>query len=133
MSKKKTIGQLKKDRWKLMSEYIRLKYSDDNGYVSCVTCGTTKHYKDGIHAGHFEPKAKGNAVYFVEENIHPQCYRCNMNLEGNRTQYYPFMLDMYGQETIDWLAELAKSELKFTRSDHEEAIKDLKQKIKDLE
>lgn len=85
-----------------------------------------------MQAGHFIPKAQGNAIYFAEENIHPQCYRCNINLGGNGAAYYPYMLDMYGQEMIDELNELKETNLKFTAADHIEAIEDLKQKLKEM-
>ncbi|MEE9118755.1 MAG: recombination protein NinG, partial [Calditrichia bacterium] len=90
VKKTKTLGRLKKDLWKLFSLYIRKKYADDNGYVSCVTCGLTKHYTQ-MQAGHFIPRAQGNATYFEETNVHPQDYRCNINLGGNGPEYYAFM------------------------------------------
>jgi len=101
----------KKKLWNLVSRYIRLKYSDDNGYCSCVTCGQTKHYKQ-MQAGHFIPKKKGNAIYFIEENIHPQCYQCNINLGGYGAMYTRFMLETYGQEKIDELLDLAGTTVK---------------------
>jgi len=132
MPKKKTMAQLKKLRWKLFSEYIRKKARDEDGYVTCVTCGKKALWNDGMQAGHFIPKAKGNSVYFEEENCHVQDISCNIFKSGNYIEYTLYMLDMYGREKIDELEALAKTELKFTRSDHEEAIEDLKQKIKEL-
>ena len=70
-----------------------------------------------MQAGHFVPKKKGNAVYFVEENIHPQCYQCNINLGGYGAMYNKFMLDTYGQEKIDELLDLAQTTVKFTVND----------------
>ena len=70
--KKKKLSTVKKRVWTLISRYIRLKNADHNGYVSCVTCGSTKHYKE-LQAGHFIPQAQGNAVKFDLRNIAPQC------------------------------------------------------------
>ena len=111
MSKAVKRSTQKKKLWTLVSKYIRLKYADDNGYCSCVTCGTTKHYKQ-MQAGHFIPKKKGNAIFFQETNIHPQCYQCNINLGGYGAMYYTYMLDMYGQEEIDRLMALTGTTVK---------------------
>lgn len=81
-----------------------------------MTCGSTKHWKE-LQAGHFIPKKKGNAVYFVEENIHPQCYQCNINLGGYGAMYNKYMLETYGQEKIDELLALTQTTLKLTIQD----------------
>lgn len=86
-----------------------------------------------MQAGHFIPKAQGNAIYFIEENVHPQCYRCNINLGGNGPEYYKFMLDTYGQEKIDELMEKSKTVVKFTIHDYEEMIEDVQEKLKEYE
>jgi 5-methylcytosine-specific restriction endonuclease McrA len=121
----------KKKTWKACSEYIRRKFSDENGYCSCVTCGKTKHYKE-MQAGHFIPKKKGNAVYFVEENIAPQCYQCNINLGGYGAMYNKYMLETYGQEKIDELLKLAQTTIKFTVSDLKEIETEYKEALERL-
>lgn len=129
MSKNKSA--LKKKLWSLTSEYIRRKFSDEFGMCKCATCETTKHWKE-MQAGHFVPKAQGNAVYFVEENIHPQCYRCNINLGGNGPEYNAYMLEMYGQEKIDELRRLSNTTVKFSVSDYEEMIAEVKKRLEEL-
>jgi 5-methylcytosine-specific restriction endonuclease McrA len=80
--KKKTPGKLKKDLWKVFSLFIRQR---DN--FTCFTCGR-KGEGGGMHAGHFISKAVGGlALYFHEENVHAQCYHCNINLGGNQYEY----------------------------------------------
>ncbi len=128
---KQKHSTVKKRLWALVSLYIRRKYSDDNGYCSCVTCGATKPYKQ-MQAGHFVPKKKGNAVYFVEENIHPQCYQCNINLGGYGAMYNKFMLDTYGQEKIDELLDLAQTTVKFTVNDLLDMEDYFKERLKEL-
>ena len=115
---KKKRSTIKKRLWKVISEYIRRKHADDNGYVSCVTCGITKHWKE-MQAGHFIPQAQGDACRYIEENIHPQDYRCNINLGGNGPEYNAYMLEMYGQEKIDELRRLSKTTVKLSISDLE--------------
>lgn len=129
--KKQKLSTVKKRVWTWFSKYIRMKYSDDLGYCSCVTCGATKHYS-GLQAGHFVPKKAGNAVYFVEENVHPQCYQCNINLGSNGPMYNKFILETYGQEKIDELIELSRTTLKFTVNDLLEMEQEYKQLAKEV-
>ena len=56
MPKKKSIGKLTDEAATLLQLLVRLKAADDNGYVTCVTCGVVKHYKDGMQGGHFRPR-----------------------------------------------------------------------------
>lgn len=80
--KNKNISQLKKELWKWFSLYIRQR---DN--FTCFTCGR-KGEGSGMHAGHFIPKSVGGlALYFNEDNVHCQCYHCNINLGGNQYIY----------------------------------------------
>ncbi len=117
--------------WKVISLYIRLKYADDNGYVSGVTCGITKHYKQ-MQAGHFVPQAQGDACRYIEENIHPQDYRCNINLGGNGIEYNAFMLNTYGQEKIDELRKLSRTTAKLSLDDLLEIEREYKELLNNL-
>lgn len=82
MKKKKTKAQLKKELWKVFSLYIKKR---DNNI--CFTCGRYAE-GSGYHSGHFIPKSVGGlALYFNEENVHGQCYNCNINLGGNQYIY----------------------------------------------
>ena len=130
--KKQTLGKVKKRLWSWFSKYIRMKYSDDNGYCKCVTCGMVNHYTS-MHAGHFIARAQGNACYFEEDNVHVQCYRCNINLGGNGPEYYPFMVETYGEERVHELRELSKTTRKFTVNDLLEMEAEYKQKVKEQE
>jgi len=123
--------KLKKKLWKLISLYVRTKDADSNGYVSCVTCGITKHFKQ-MHAGHFIPQAQGDAVKFDLRNIHPQDYRCNINIGGNGAEYYPFMLKRYGEATILELRRLSNETIKYSESDLEDMIESIEGMIEGL-
>ncbi len=80
--KKKTISQLKKKLWEVFSLYIRTRDK-----FTCFTCGR-RGEGGGIHAGHFVPKSVGGVdLYFDEQNVHAQCYNCNINLGGNQYVY----------------------------------------------
>lgn len=133
MAKRKlNLTKYVKDRWKLTSRLVRLSASDHTGMCSCVTCGKTKHYKE-LQAGHFIPQAQGNAVKWDLRNIHPQCYRCNINLGGNGAEYYPYMEKRYGTKVVSELRRLSNTTVKLTIADHKEAIKLLEQQLKEVE
>ena len=129
---KMKLSTAKKRAWKAFSEYIRRSHADDNGYVSCVTCGTTRQWNDGIDAGHFLPKSRGSSIYFVVENVHPQCKRCNLMEGGNFENYYPYMLEMYGEAGIEELRQLSKKTVKYSVQDYLDIESEYKDKLTEM-
>lgn len=121
----------KKKLWSLISEYIRRKKADSNGYVKCSTCETVKHWRE-MQAGHWIPQAQGDSIRFELSNINVQCYRCNVNLGGNGPEYYEFMLIEYGQEEMDRLKQRQREIIKFYESDYLDMIEDIEAKLKQL-
>jgi hypothetical protein len=71
------------------------------------------------------------ATRWDERNVHAQCSSCNRFDEGNLTGYYRFMLEKYGQQTIDIL-ESMKTPYKWTDGELEMLIKDYKGKVKEV-
>ena len=130
--KKPKLSTAKKRAWKAFSEYIRRSYADENGYVSCVTCGVTRQWNDNIDAGHFLPKSRGSAIYFQVENVHPQCKRCNLMEGGNFEYYYPYMVEMYGESMIEELRQLSKTTKKYTVQDLLDIESEYKEKLNEL-
>ncbi len=131
--KKKTITQLNKKLWKIVSEYIRRR---DKGI--CFTCG--RYYWDEelgennwkkMQAGHYRTGATCNkTLYFDERNIHCQCFNCNINLSGNWREYQKRMHMKYGKD-ID--SKFDKINQKPTHDyDYEKQIKEFSVKLKDL-
>lgn len=117
MAKRKNLKLIKKKAWAIFSRYIRKKYSDENGYVKCVTCGHINHWKN-LQAGHFIP-GRTNSILFHEKGVHPQCRRCNYN-EGNGPEYFIFMEKTYGREEIEYQRALRSKTLKLSYFDYEE-------------
>lgn len=128
---KKSLSSLKKKAWSLLSQYKRLSAADSNGYAKCVTCGSRKHWKE-LQAGHFVPQAQGNAARFDENNVHVQCYRCNINLGGNGAEYSAFILSTYGEEEYNRLRGLAGVTRKINRAEYEEMIANLQARLESL-
>ena len=108
------ISVLKRKLWKEFSKYIRER---DKGI--CFTCGR-KCEGSGYHAGHFIPKSVGGiALYFNEDNVHGQCYNCNINLSGNQYEYGQRL----GKEMVDKLYKIKQQTNKWSESDYLEKIK----------
>jgi len=126
-NKKKASDKL----WELISKYVRQSSADHRGIAECVTCGIQKPWKE-LQAGHFIPQAQGNAVRYDMRNIHCQCFRCNINLGGNGPEYYPFMVNKYGEDVVAELRALSRTTRKFTESELDEMIEDLTQKLQEL-
>ena len=129
----KSKKQKAKERaWKALSKAVRYAHAYDGDNCKCVTCDTVKHWKE-MQAGHFIPKAQGMGIYFELYDVHPQCYRCNINLGGNGAEYYPYMLRTYGQGMIDILKEKQHSILKLNEFDFIDIAKHYEQEFKVLE
>ena len=109
--KVKSVSKLKKDLWKLVSEYVRRRASDFRGNADCVTCGRTYHWKQ-LQGGHFIP-GRHNAILFDLRHIHPQCYACNVPMKGNPRKYDAYMRENYGEKVIKELENLDAIEKQF--------------------
>lgn len=117
---KSKISQLKRKLWKVFSAYIR-----QRDKYTCFTCGR-KATGSGMHAGHFIPKSVGGiTLYFHEDNVHAQCYNCNINLGGNQYIYGKKL----GEETVKVLFALKNNTAKWTEEDYLERIKHYEQKL----
>lgn len=131
--KQKSLSSLKKQAWKLFSEWIRRRYASHSGKVVCVTCGAQIHWKEA-HSGHFFPKSRGLVYYFDEKNVHVQCVVCNMfRAEQAKIDYTIFMQEKYGPNIVDEMEALSRNPVKFYRSDYESMIQDYQQRLEMLD
>ena len=103
------------DAW--FSKYIRLRDAYHNGYVSCVTCGKAKHWKE-MHCGHFVTREK-LATRFHEKNSHAQCESCNCFKSGEQAKPALAIDRMYGVGTAQMLIDLGdvRGQKKHTKED----------------
>lgn len=123
MRQTQKLSTQKKKLWKLVSQYTR----ERDSFV-CFTCGK-KGEGSGLHAGHFLNKSLGLALYFEENNIHAQCYNCNINLGGNGAEYYRRMVLAYGQSEVDRIFTL---KTKVVKLDYELLTQQYKKKWQSL-
>lgn len=124
------LSTLKKKVWTLCSLYIRQRDADENGFVSCVTCGTSKHWKQ-VDAGHCFSR-KDNAILFDERNIHAQCKNCNGRRKGLAAIHATVIAKRYGTDVLVELNELRQSTKQFTIPELYAIMELFKQKLEDL-
>lgn len=121
---KKTVPQLKRVLWDVVSEYIRRRDTDSHtGWGNCISCGTPIEFgTTNCQAGHYHAKGNSGSHHLalprfpsdelVEMNINAQCARCNLMEGGNFVNYEKGLRDKYGDEATDLLkAEGAKNEI----------------------
>ena len=123
--------KLKKKLWTFVSEYIRRKDADFNGYVACVTCGVVKKWQD-LDCGHYHPRTDGLSTYFLEKNLAPQCRSCNSFRHGNLTRYAIWLRRKYGEQILEELAWKQQQHITISNKEYEELIKEYKNKLKEL-
>jgi hypothetical protein len=137
--KRKSIPQLKKKAWDLLSQIIRRSHADEWGDVECYTCGKQMHWKpdpdrnlEGAQAGHAIPGRTG-AVLLDDEIIRPQCFYCNIRLRGNYTIFTTKLIEENGMDW--WKCKLTQSRIlrKWSRVELEETIEKYKEKLKEFE
>ena len=120
----KKLSWYKKEARRIFQMWIRMRDADDNGYVTCCTCGVKGLWNDGFDAGHFIP-ANHLAVCFDERNVHAQCKGCNgfgMKHRDTQHSYDEFMELKYGREVIIELRTKRHRVVKMKREDYEEII-----------
>lgn len=89
------------------SIYIRMKYADHTGAITCITCGKYLPWKEAHNAHYVERKFVNTRWH--EMNLAPACAGCNMfNKEFHKRQYTFYMLDKYGREAVEELKELGR-------------------------
>jgi 5-methylcytosine-specific restriction endonuclease McrA len=76
------------------------------GYLTCVTCGKTLHYKE-MDVGHFISRRK-LAVRWDVLNTVPQCPECNRLHDGRREVIRAYILSRHGPGVLTQLEERAK-------------------------
>ena len=130
--KAKTSQELRKEALKLIQKLVRLMESDDNGYCTCVTCGVTKKWNEGMQGGHFIPKGSSSYWALEIDNIHPQCAYCNQfgMAHGVAAQNYTiYMQELFSKEFVEQMLADAKKPKKLYAADYRDMIEDFNERI----
>jgi hypothetical protein len=112
---------------KLFSLYVRMKHADEDGFVRCVTCGSSMRWQDS-QAGHFVRRGH-YATRWHEKNVHPQDARCNLFLGGAMDEHAAYIIRTYGVETFDELMALKRTTKKYTAGELRELIDRYEEKV----
>ena len=100
----------------IFSQYIRLR---DDG-LGCVTCGVIKPWKK-MQACHYYSRGR-MPTRWDETNVFSGCYRCNVLLKGNYTEYALAMVGKFGVEYVEKLKHKSLSSEKIPTSKLKEMI-----------
>ena len=114
----------------VFSQYIRLRATNDQGYGSCFTCGSTRHYTE-VDAGHFMSRAC-MPTRWDERNVQFQCKRCNGFRSGEQYIFSKNLDQTYGSGTAEELHRRSKSMRKFTAGELEAMYHHYKRLVSDL-
>lgn len=117
--------------WKIFSEYIRKRDSDDNGYIICISCGRWVKWKES-DAGHFISR-RFECTKYDEKNVNAQCVKCNRFENGNQYEQSLRIDKKWGEGTSKDLSDKSKMTCKKDRYTYEYLINEYKQKIKEIE
>lgn len=124
------ISKLEKKLDKVFSEYIRLRYADEFGFVECFTSGVVKHWTSQ-HCGHFQSR-RHRATRWNEKNCQVQSVAENIFNQGNQYTFGKNLDLKYGKGTADKLEKLAKSTIKISRNELNYYIEDYTEKVNKL-
>lgn len=107
LERKKVKEKEKKITWqKIFNKAKKIKQEKRKleCWKKCYTCESN----DAIHWWHWI-KALQHPTALIDKNIHPQCYKCNMILDGNQWEYFKRLEIDYWKEYLDWLRLEAKT------------------------
>jgi|TARA_Y100000310_G_C20677499_1_gene813938 hypothetical protein len=130
---KRPIKPLKAKLWKLFSLYIKLKFSKDGQRTQCYTCDAyLKIGSKNCQLGHWLPKGTYQNHYFNEDNVRPQCGRCNNWGLGEAETFRRRLQAEIGESKIDWLYETRKDGGTRKPEWYDERIEHYKEELKIL-
>ena len=92
------------------------------GQCACVTCGRVLLWfnrsasSGSMDTGHFLASRCASILY-EEDNVSPQCVRCNQHEHGAQDRYRLWMVAVRGEETIERLERLKNTPRQFTRDE----------------
>lgn len=117
--------------WTYFSKFIRQRDADENGMVSCFTCGAVKHWKE-MDAGHYVPASVSLALRLHEKNVHAQCTACNRFRHGNLTQYALALKKKYDEFILETFETIRCNSqgFRYSESDYREIAERYKNLVK---
>ena len=96
----------------------------------CISCGTS--WRPDFQAGHFKKAELYETLRYNTDNIHGQCPRCNLHLDGNVQKYADNLPNRIGKERFEKIMYLASIDKQFTKVWNIENLKEKRKEIKQL-
>ena len=94
----------KKSRRRRLIEILDIEFSifirNRDNFI-CLTCGKVGDFKS-MQNGHYIRRG----IYqfrWHEKNCHCQCFNCNINHEGEKHIYRRKLIELYGEEFVDYM------------------------------
>lgn len=128
--KKESVSGLVNSLDEVFSKYVRQSAADENGIVKCFTCGAYHPIKK-MQCGHYVSRSN-YALRFEEKNTAPQCYRCNIKMEGNKPSFAQRLVEKYGQGILEELEMRKNNRFKLEPFILKEMIKSYTEKLNQL-
>lgn len=100
-----SMQNLIRDLDSIFSQYIRIKYANKEGIVTCFVCNAPFPWS-GLDNGHYISRTN-LATRFMEDNCYPQCKRCN-NIHNDDKEPFKKAINEYRPGLIDFLEEQAR-------------------------
>jgi hypothetical protein len=104
----------------VLSKYVRIKDADSEGFVTCYTCDSRKHWKE-MQCGHFISRAY-YSHRFNPDNVRPQCFSCNMYYHGRQYDFGKNLEREIGISTVEKMVESKSNPSGFTVMDYQDMI-----------
>jgi hypothetical protein len=114
------IKKLRKELIKVHSIYIRTRDKH-----KCYTCGLQMTRKESQN-GHYISRSK---LMFDDVNCHCQCFRCNVRLKGNYTEYALRLTRDYGLNVLEILKAKSLEIKPYNRNWYNEMLLHYKKKL----
>ena len=107
----KTIPQLQNTLWDVFAKYIKTLHAPQ-----CYTCDKPIRMGTGdCQAGHFIPRNYSPTKY-EEDNVRPQCSRCNQYFSGKPVEFERRLRDEIGDEAVEALKRKSTDRWKWSRT-----------------
>ena len=107
----KTIPQLQNTLWDVFAKYIKTLHAP-----RCYTCDKPIRMGTGdCQAGHFIPRNYSPTKY-EEDNVRPQCSRCNQFFSGKPVEFERRLRDEIGDEAVEALKRKSTQPWKWSRT-----------------
>ncbi|MCF7945933.1 MAG: recombination protein NinG [Spirochaetia bacterium] len=82
----------------------RVQCADENGYVTCISCGKKLHWKES-DGGHYISR-RYRETELEEDNVWPQCKKCNMYGAGEHADYRRNLIRLIGEDRVQRIEDI---------------------------